>query len=660
MLDVSLPAIDELAALGPRFVGWRWENRDGKATKPPIAADGRYADSSNPGTWMELGSAMEAAQKHQLDGIGFELDAERDGIVGIDLDGCRYADTGEIKDWATKIIRSLRSYAEVSPSGTGVKIFCRAEPVPKLSVNKRVLGKANGMKAPAVEIYTKGRYFCLTGNILPDVPDEIVDATPELERLVAWVADGKPAGPTLPQPFLDLLEHDVQLSEAWHNGAKIGKGGDTTASGLDFSLARYLRRYLDDSNLEAVLRCYPHGQIGSGKLKGRPADKRIEGIIAEIGPRPQPAETTQEVPPLDRADADRLNWQNYIGISPAPPAFMVENLIPKRAISGLFGTDGLGKTLFGQQALTTMASGIDLFGHKVVERGATLGWFCEEPEQVLAHRQHAINQQLGLTFGDLDSIGLEVRARFGMDNLLVRIINDVAEPTQTFWALRDYCLKQAIKTLWLDHLLHIVAGDITRADVVTKMLAVLAKLSIEIDGAVIVAGHVAKAEGSQYLGSVMFSALVRSRLWLRKPTPEELTGHLAADYADLRMLELAKANHAGLSQVMLQWRAGAFVAADDDSSTEERTQRERHAESVFIRALRELDRRHRSVDIKGAYAAHNIMVEFDLNEELTPSELQAAMKRLLRIRRIKAGIDKPWMKANRVAARGLAFAEDAL
>jgi primase-polymerase (primpol)-like protein len=52
--------------------------------------------------------------------LGFIL---RDDLIGVDLDGCRDDGTGEIADWATKIIDLLNSYTEVSPSGTGNPIF---------------------------------------------------------------------------------------------------------------------------------------------------------------------------------------------------------------------------------------------------------------------------------------------------------------------------------------------------------------------------------------------------------------------------------------------------------------------------------------------------------------------------------------------------------
>jgi hypothetical protein len=54
-LDTSLAAIGALAGLGARFVGWRWEQRGGKPTKPPIDPHtGGFASAVDPSTWAEL------------------------------------------------------------------------------------------------------------------------------------------------------------------------------------------------------------------------------------------------------------------------------------------------------------------------------------------------------------------------------------------------------------------------------------------------------------------------------------------------------------------------------------------------------------------------------------------------------------------------------
>src|SRR3954468_2430182 len=144
MAALESEAVAGLAALGRRFVNWRWETRNGRATKPPLKSAGGYADSTDPATWCSLDDALEAAERPGFDGIGFVLDAARDGIVGIDLDGCRDPASGRIEAWATRIINGLRSYTEVSPSGTGVKILAKADPVPAFAAHKLVVQKANG------------------------------------------------------------------------------------------------------------------------------------------------------------------------------------------------------------------------------------------------------------------------------------------------------------------------------------------------------------------------------------------------------------------------------------------------------------------------------------------------------------------------------------
>src|SRR3954447_16648326 len=156
----GLPAIEQMAERGARFVLWRNEVRDGKPTKAPLRRNGQHADSTRPATWDTLGECERALARVRADGVGFGLAAERDqaagkpAVVGVDLDGCRDPATGAIKPHAREVIEALASYAEVSPSGTGVKVYLLVDPVPKLEANKLVLAKANGHgKDLAIEVY---------------------------------------------------------------------------------------------------------------------------------------------------------------------------------------------------------------------------------------------------------------------------------------------------------------------------------------------------------------------------------------------------------------------------------------------------------------------------------------------------------------------------
>src|SRR4051794_17109667 len=247
----SLPAGQQLAERGARFVLWL----DESGRKVPYRTNGLPADTTKPSTWNTLAECEKALLgRVAATGIGLVLAAERDAaaglppIVGIDLDGCRDPTTGEIEPWALEIIRAFASYAEVSPSGTGVKIYCFVDPVPTLAANKLVLGKANGAgKAPAIEVYVTGRYFALTGQHLDGTPDELVDATEAFERLAARIASearkrngsrtvayangrGTPDAATL-----HLIHDDPTLAALWR-GEK--RSGDTSASGMDCGRSR--------------------------------------------------------------------------------------------------------------------------------------------------------------------------------------------------------------------------------------------------------------------------------------------------------------------------------------------------------------------------------------------------------------------------------------
>src|SRR5207247_2365849 len=106
---------------------------------------------------------------------GFNLG---DGWAGIDLDDCVV--NGKVAPWALEIVRTLGTYAEVSPSGTGIKIFMQAT---------RPEGAANVKKCDAweFEIYSEKRYFTVTGNKLPEAPSAIQDCTARLQKITNLV-----------------------------------------------------------------------------------------------------------------------------------------------------------------------------------------------------------------------------------------------------------------------------------------------------------------------------------------------------------------------------------------------------------------------------------------------------------------------------------------
>ncbi len=319
----DIPAITQMAEHGHRFVCWRYEIRDDEETKVPLRTTGQLADSTKAATWSTLDECLKTVPRLKADGVGFVLDADRDGIVGIDLDGCRDSDTGEIKGWALDDIRSLNSYTEISPSGTGVKIYAYADPVPHLTAHKLVIKPANGHgKAQQIEVFATKRYFALTGEHLNGTPDEICDATEAFERLVARIAKGTESkgrkaapheGMDGSEPSADtirLIERNPRLAKLWY-GEK--DEGDTTASGLDWSLAIALGKAgVEEQEIARVLSHYTHGQIGSGKLRGRQVERRLGKLLeAAAETQAETRETAAEPEPAPQRVDIRLTPEHW-------------------------------------------------------------------------------------------------------------------------------------------------------------------------------------------------------------------------------------------------------------------------------------------------------------------------------------------------------------
>jgi archaellum biogenesis ATPase FlaH len=166
-----------------QWVLWRYDVRGDKPTKLPYQIGGALARSNDPATWADFASVERAYQKGGNDGIGFVF-AKDGGMCGIDLDGCWNPETSTVAPWAKEIIRSLGSYAELSPSETGVKVFvCGKNPLGggrKIELPGEVLVAG---KTPAIEMYDYGRYFAVTGWRLAG-PCEVEESQAALD----WIA----------------------------------------------------------------------------------------------------------------------------------------------------------------------------------------------------------------------------------------------------------------------------------------------------------------------------------------------------------------------------------------------------------------------------------------------------------------------------------------
>ena len=147
-----------------------------KPDKIPYQITGARASPNNQGHFKSLAEIEDIFKKGGYDAIGIGV---FDSMVVIDIDKC--VSNGKLNKFARKIVNKLKSYTEISISGTGIHIVAFASGLvfdkDRYYFNNRKLG---------LEIYPAGftkRFIMLTGNIVNTY--DVVECT----DAVQWVFD---------------------------------------------------------------------------------------------------------------------------------------------------------------------------------------------------------------------------------------------------------------------------------------------------------------------------------------------------------------------------------------------------------------------------------------------------------------------------------------
>jgi putative DNA primase/helicase len=140
---------DELKEI-PQWVCWKYTWNGKKWTKPPYQPNGYKASKTNTAHFFAFSDVIAAYEKGGFSGVGFILTKD-DPFVAIDIDHCLEGKV--LTDEARDIIKALNSYTEISPSGTGIRIFVKGA-IPR-NIHK------------AIEIYSHGFYVTVTGQRWP-------------------------------------------------------------------------------------------------------------------------------------------------------------------------------------------------------------------------------------------------------------------------------------------------------------------------------------------------------------------------------------------------------------------------------------------------------------------------------------------------------------
>jgi predicted P-loop ATPase len=267
-----------------QWVLWRYITRDGKTTKVPYAATGRAASSTDPATWCSFERAIEAFDDGNYAGIGFVF-SSTDPYIGIDLDKC-YLD-GALRPWAREIIeRFADTYAEISPSGEGIKVFAKG----KLPVQS---GKKWNFDDGGIEIYDHARFFTVTANTATGAPSEVEEHQAEVD----WLYDTLTATAGA-KPRANLRTTEKVSPGARHNFLMSVAG-------------QYRTRGMERTEILAALRA-----INTERCEPPKPDHEIVKIVDWVGEKPAGTRPRAAVPqPITTAAVPATalaNWRDHL------------------------------------------------------------------------------------------------------------------------------------------------------------------------------------------------------------------------------------------------------------------------------------------------------------------------------------------------------------
>lgn len=234
------------------WCAWRYEERPNsngelQKTKVPYNPRTGYgADSTNPETFADYETARAFAAAKSCDGVGVGVFED---LCGVDIDHC-IDENGELSAMASEIVEAMDTYTEVSPSGTGLRLFFLAPGYAYdkgvYYINNQRAGEKAGYGREGLEIYVAGmtnKYMTVTGNALNQrgIEERADRLQPILEKFMrrdSGKAETRNDAPAMPNSMDDreLLEKAFNAK----NGGLFARlwYGDTSMYATDKNAGR--------------------------------------------------------------------------------------------------------------------------------------------------------------------------------------------------------------------------------------------------------------------------------------------------------------------------------------------------------------------------------------------------------------------------------------
>lgn len=294
------------------WVVWKYVDIGAKklSKEPFDPKTGTHADVTDPSTWSGFEEAFNAYQLGKYDGLGFVFH-ETNPYGFIDLDDAEGNTTDY--DRQVSIYKQFDSYAEKSPSGSGLHIIIKGK-IP------------SGKRRNHIEIYSHARYATMTGEVFNIKP--IKDYNIEFNSLWEQMG-GSPTAPThdgnAPETATD--QEIITKALGASNGDKFekllnGKWQEiyTSQSEADFAFIDIIAFYTQ--NREQIKRIFRASPLGQRKKAAR--NDYVEWMVNK---------SFDNLPPPIDFEGFQNNVNQYIGriaqsVEPVPHKNLVTGSSP--------------------------------------------------------------------------------------------------------------------------------------------------------------------------------------------------------------------------------------------------------------------------------------------------------------------------------------------
>jgi len=448
--DVRVP--EPLREL-PAWLVWRFEQFAGEAKprKIPYWADGTRRHGTQGGSTdrdrlTTFVVARDAAARGGYDGVGFAPLADF-GYTFLDFDKC-VDGMGNIPAEIEAI--ASRTYAEYSPSGTGLRVALRGD-----------LGNHKSHATPeqyGIETFSSSGFVTLTGNILPicdllGYEDRIADVD-EGTRALAERRFGASSSPTAdPDDFMAGREPRLGLTvdemQGYLSYLDPGMGRDQW---LRVGMALHHETDGDDTGFDLWDTWSSEGHNYPGtealryqweSLKPAPGKRQVTmasviKMAKEAGYGERKTPTPEQV--LERVAEIRAELPNKSAsrfgpvpifdlVTGEPPRWIIKGVLPDAELGILFGASGSGKTFVALDFAFAVAMGLPWRGRRV-KRGKVV-IIAAEGGSGIGRRGEALAQHHGFDLRDAFDIHVITAAPNFLDS------EDIAEVIAQIEALGD-------------------------------------------------------------------------------------------------------------------------------------------------------------------------------------------------------------------------------